>query len=156
MRKILFIDVDGVLNTPAITQGARGAQLSAAHMRRLAMVAGATQCEIVISSSWRHYPEYMAELAAGFAQHVIPKWRDVTPELTGGLFRKDEIWSWIKDNVNEPCRVAVIDDDPMAQLEVFERDLSVSFIQTNEDVGLTDHDVKTIMWLFRDESMKGV
>jgi len=156
MRKILFLDVDGVLNTPAITQGTRGAKLSDAHMRRLAMATSATQCEIVISSSWRHYPEYMAELETGFAQHVIPKWRDVTPELTGGLFRKDEIWRWIKDNVNEPCRVAVIDDDPMAQLDVFERDLSVSFIQTNEDVGLTDHDVKTIMWLFRDESMKGV
>jgi hypothetical protein len=150
MRKILFLDVDGVLNTPTMTSGRLGADLGKEHMRKLAMIIHAAKCDVVISSSWRHYPEYMAELEAAFAEFNLPKWVDVTPYVRNGE-RKDEIWQWLKENNGSAIRAVIIDDESDARLEAFDRNLTVSFIKTDMDVGLTDDHVKLILWLFKEE-----
>lgn len=150
MRKILFLDVDGVLNTPEMTSGMLGASLSREHMLRLAMAVKATKCDIVLSSSWRHDPEYLAVLEAAFMEFDLPKWVSQTPYIRAAE-RRDEIWRWLKENNSEHIRAIILDDDADAHIEAFDRDLIVSSIRTDMYVGLTDEHVKLILWLFKEE-----
>lgn len=149
MRKILFLDVDGVLNTLADCREMTFAPLNQHLLQKLAAIVHVTKCDIVLSSSWRHYPEYQDALDKAFLALSLPRWISITPELNG--FRKDEIWQWLKNNIQEPCRAVILDDEPDAKFEAFDRNLRVSFIQTNPDIGLSDHHVSLITWLFKDD-----
>eukprot|EP00456_Euglypha_rotunda_P055008 TRINITY_DN4460_c0_g2_i2.p1 TRINITY_DN4460_c0_g2~~TRINITY_DN4460_c0_g2_i2.p1 ORF type:complete len:159 (-),score=5.10 TRINITY_DN4460_c0_g2_i2:544-975(-) len=98
--KILFLDVDGVLN-----DGFRGhAFLLEERLSHLKRIFTATNCKIVLSSNWRLFPEYRDVL--------LPKLRDygviekdvfgMTPDLDLDHLpmRPREILQWIRDHTS--------------------------------------------------------
>lgn len=112
--KVLFLDVDGVLNHEAVyLEGGTHPRLDAACLARLKRVLEITGAVIVLSSSWRFY---IADrhLAPAFDWAGIPRWIDVTPRAPDG-HRGTEVAAWLREHqLRERVaveRYAIIDDD---------------------------------------------
>lgn len=103
--KVLFLDIDGVVNCVTTSQRHRGFigidPYMAALVRR---IVDATGCQVVLSSSWRHFPDGRKEVE----QQVCPI-LDVTPTSSSG-FRGDEIRVWLNAHP-EVTRYAIVDDN---------------------------------------------
>lgn len=104
MSKVLFLDIDGVVNCATTSQRHRGAigidPLMAFMVGKILLDTGA---EMVLSSSWRHYPDSIKEV-----EQQVYKIRDVTPIADGG-FRGDEIRMWLEQHP-EVTAYAILDD----------------------------------------------
>lgn len=135
--KILFLDIDGVLNysgTKARDGGYIG--IDPDLMPFLNMIVERTDCKIVISSTWRnmHTIEQLKEKfeAAGFkyGDYIIDK----TPTFHSSDFfvpRGCEIKSWL-DSSREVESFAIVDDNSDMLLEH-----RFNFVKTSERTGLT-------------------
>jgi len=101
--KILFLDCDGVLNS-AVTMERVGRYLGleAALVQRAQAMVAASGATVVLSSTWRLYPEMLAEVKRHFTVH------DVTPDL--GTSRGAEIAAWLEAHP-EVERYVIVDDD---------------------------------------------
>ena len=113
MRRVLFLDIDGVLNrtgfSPPATVGMRSwiePELAA----RLAAVLDATGAQIVLSTSWRietTLEELRTELhAAGIDRSLL---LGATPDLDDDE-RWPEIDAWMRDHGVAPESVAILED----------------------------------------------
>jgi len=136
MRRILFLDVTGVLSSQ-VDCGIDG--LGESHLRRLKRVVDEAKCDIVLTSTWRLADDLMAILRRAFNQVGIPIWTDVTPDLFGD--RCEEIQAWL--GVNEPCFGVIVDDD----CDGFGA-TGLQFVQTNLAQGLTTELADEIIALF--------
>lgn len=141
MQKLLFLDVDGVLNSQHTLQ--KGIPVCPDKLSLLRAIINVTNCEIVLSSTWRMFPETREELKVEFHNAQIPIWIGLTPQLNTP--RNQEIKSWLKDNEQKESRIVIIDDDDDA--EIVER--NTLFVQTSFDEGLTMHHVQTIIDFFQ-------
>ena len=114
-HKVLFLDVDGVLNNGswAMEMFERGVRIfrdgllygpSLAQLRRIIDETGA---DIVVSSSWRLDPEAYDNLREWLAKYGMAI-RDQTPH-TGGD-RGEDITAWFNQNP-ERYRYVILDDD---------------------------------------------
>lgn len=117
-RRILFLDVDGVLNSATFFAENPPMPVTSVDpraVRRIRRVVEATGALVVLSSSWRKQPELVDVLrTAGVPIH------DLTPTLTGpngGTYvaRRDEILAWLNEHP-EVTSYAIIDDDPDAEV----------------------------------------
>lgn len=130
--KILFLDVDGVLN-----RCEEGPGLEEDKLAMLQWIVEATGCQIVVSSSWRLIPESYERLMEVLNKRGIPV-RGVTPDKsrlksecsTGPCERWEEITAWLEANPNV-TQFAIVDD----ALEM--GPLWEHFIRTKSNVGLT-------------------
>lgn len=127
--KVLFLDIDGVLNCRGCISDHRRDQLGTDHIRQLNRVVGLTNASVVISSTWRKiYPisniQQMLDRAGyHYSSRIIGK----TPSLW--TIRGLEIQDWLDNhNVN---RFAIVDDD--SDMGVLLRHL----VKTSFDTGLT-------------------
>jgi hypothetical protein len=132
-RPILFLDIDGVLNTREFLRVAwfrcdhsRVAQIDPAKVTLLQQLVDRTGCDIVVSSTWRYmlkvieFRELFSTL--GFTGRI----RDRTPlsEEWDGAPPRDaprglEIAEWLKVN-NYDGKFAIVDDaEDMVRLERF-------------------------------------
>lgn len=137
MKRLLFLDVDGVLNNIK-----SNLDLYPESLKLLSNVVAKTKCNIVLSSTWRLYPETRAELEAAFLEYKIPKWIGFTPELR---YRHEEITKWLLENVSEPTNIVILDDDGDAKLQKDVELVKASFVRTSFDSGFTfDHAQKVI------------
>lgn len=151
MRTILFLDIDGVLNSTRywwINQPLPMNQAGAIDpeaVARLNRIVEATGASVVLSSSWRGaqpdgYQRVQAMLVErGFTGALIGQtellWCD----------RHLEIAKWLNDHAGEWDRFVVIDDDPDAWIEdgpFADRGL---FASTNYLHGLVDEHVPLIL-----------
>ena len=109
--KLLFLDVDGVLNNCEVVNALpRGKDSLGEHqLRLLKTLVSEAGCQIVLISTWRRLPESLATLGVAFQKHGIPVWVGVTPHLKTGR-RADEILSWLRENVSVPVVAVGIDD----------------------------------------------
>lgn len=128
ISKILFLDVDGVLNT---TRSRTLLALSKGPLRQLSRIVQATGCKIVLSSTWR--------LADFTRKRLANKLRfrglfifSRTPLLSTSSSRGDEIAAWLHDEAPPGLIYAIVDDDGDMQ----ENQLP-NFFQTKEESGLT-------------------
>lgn len=102
-RPVLFLDVDGVLNSATFFAENPPMPVTSVDpkaVRRIQRVVEATGALVVLSSSWRKQPE------------------DLTPTLTDRMAapaRCDEILAWL-DEHSEVTQYAIIDDDPDAEV----------------------------------------
>lgn len=134
--KVLFLDVDGVLNSSrsrSIRALSRGA------LRRLSRVVDATGCMIVVSSTWRLHPEFLTLLRRRLAHrniHII----GITDKLMDGhdrpVERGVEIHQWMIDHPGVTAYAILDDTDEMLR---YQRQF---FVQTNMAVGMTDEDAE--------------
>lgn len=140
MLKVLFLDIDGVLNTPK-TLGRFGFNfVDNILVALVARIVNETGCKIVLSSSWRVDEKDRTIATRELAQQgltihsctpVLPPRKpenDNWDEWEGWVKRHEEIRAWL--DRNEVDRFAILDDDADACIEG-------SFFRTDENFGLT-------------------
>lgn len=149
MRRILFLDIDGVLNHENWYHSVRNdtagdyfnQDIDPECIKLLNLLPN--DVEIVISSSWRFTPETVDVL----------KGSGLTLPIVGGtdhyyyydwICRGNEIQKWISDNLkNQDYEYVIIDDDCDILLSQVQH-----FIHVNDGLGLTKHNIdkaKTIL-----------
>lgn len=131
--KILFLDVDGVLNS---YQSQTYLPLSKPALKRLKTIVEETGCKIVLSSTWRKLESTKRRLSTRLAYRGLYI-TSQTPVLKG--FRGEEIKQWL-DNHSNISSYCILDDDADMYPEQFP-----FFVRTNPEVGLTDENVKEVI-----------
>lgn len=124
--KVLFLDVDGVLNTYK-TGGLY--TLNKKKLKLLQEIVEKTQCKIVLSSTWRKDDYAFRRLSRVLAYRNM-KVSSMTPVLHGAK-RGSEIDQWLTENSGVE-RYAIVDDDG----DMLDDQLR-NFFQTDGDYGLT-------------------
>lgn len=129
--KVVFLDIDGVLNNFALIRANGFDYIDEAMVRMLGSLVGQTGASVVLSSFWRLDPKDRAlvDRALGVAGMAVV---DRTPSIPGD--RAAEISQWLRSKP-EVRRFAILDDDEGAGAG-----LEHSFFQTDPDVGIT-HDI---------------
>lgn len=115
--KVLFLDIDGVLNSFKydLHRVEGEGNIDVTRLPLLKRIVDATGAQIVLSSSWRKYWEKEdnfdpigAELEAVFGQFGLEIY-DKTPFLPIGS-RVHEIMAWLEEHTGEVEAFAVLDD----------------------------------------------
>ncbi len=139
--RVLFLDVDGVLNRtgyrPAASTGLRS-WIEPDLARRLSQVLATTGAVLVMSSDWRRGRELERLRTELSAAGVVGTLHDKTPEL--GTFRWQEIAAWLEAN---PVDAYVIVDDMYDM-----GDLAARFVRTSPLGGLDEDAAARIAQLF--------
>ncbi len=152
MRKVIFLDIDGVLNPkwwerkkPADRYGCA---FAAQNISCLAKIIKETGAEIVISSSWKNLG--LVEVQNMWKRRKLPgKIIDVTPDYMSDelLLKADaanmdylhergsEIQGWLLLHGHEVSRYVIIDDMD----DILPKQQS-HFVQTNPEVGISEED----------------
>ena len=149
MRRIIFLDFDGVLNTEYYQgllqfqgkqwQDQYGAFFDPRAVRQLKRVIDATGADIVVESSWKYLGlEAMQELwrVRNLPGRVI----DITPSLTDNASKGEEIAAWLSEYATPDTRYVIIDDEYV----VLDSQIPY-FILTNPYEGLTEEQADRAM-----------
>lgn len=129
--KILFLDVDGVLNH---RQSISLYAISRPALRRLRHVLDSTGARVVMSSTWRKNPDHREV----FKRRTLIQPIGYTPCHADG-HRGGEIKAWL-DQAPEVERYAIVDDDGDMLIE--QRPF---FVQTSFETGLLDEHVDQLI-----------
>lgn len=113
MRKVLFLDIDGVVNSQVTAQRHRGVIGIDPYMAFLVgKIVLDTDCEVVLSSTWR-----LGEESRNEVRRQVVEFIDVTPYLDEGegatwrhLERGHEIKAWLDAHPDVEV-YAILDDD---------------------------------------------
>lgn len=145
MKPVLFLDIDGVLNSNAFNAGrliVEGHNLDPRCIKRLAVIIEATDCNVVLSSTWRiHYPlvevQRMLE-RCGLPRQHRHRFIGVTPhDFSVDHRRGQEIASWLaRCPVDRFC---ILDDDD--QTEPYKH----KQVKTDAATGLLDAHVERVI-----------
>lgn len=137
MRKILFLDIDGVLNSKEDQMRGLFKTDFPIDMHKAFMVGKIvldTDCEVILSSAWRHHPESVEQIN----KRVVPI-KDKTGHCCTGV-RGAEIHQWLSRNVEGfsstyegDFRIAILDDD--GDMLLWQKD---HFFQTSFETGITE------------------
>lgn len=133
--KILFLDIDGVVNkqdnfNPAFTDNIYPIDSYCAFL--VGRIQLQTGCEVVLSSSWRHHPEGVQNVS----ERVV-RLLDKTP--TSDKYRGDEIQMWL-DKHPEVDKYAILDDDMD-----FYAYQAPNYFKTTFEEGLTDEISRSVI-----------
>lgn len=149
MNKILFLDIDGVICTE---KGFGNNKFDSGPLKELDRIIKATNCKIVISSTWRLKLTIPGEICLknvlntfsnhGYA-HINNSIIGATPDLNGKA-RGDEIKQWLTEN-NYYGTIAIVDDDfDMGNLFPY-------LVKTDFYKGLTKNDANKIIDILNGE-----
>lgn len=140
-RKVIFLDVDGVLNCMSTFQRRVDPKLEPTHCALLKKLVEDTGAKIVVSSTWRLGDGWM-DLACHLQRHgidprtVIGKTADWAAVGAGGVIVVDrrgrEIQAWLDKNPEVERFVILDDDDDMGDA------LTPFLVQTTFADGLTE------------------
>lgn len=136
--KVLFLDIDGVLNSREVIEREQKANvIDRAMVERLNAIWRATDCKIVISSTWRlyHTPRQLIDRLQfnGFLGEIIGQTPDLLISENGN--RGLEIQSWLHKHPSV-TQFVILDDD-------VDEDMPFgNIVQTSFKDGLQDHHVK--------------
>lgn len=162
--RVLFLDFDGVLNT--LVGRRRSPQgwnrLEPKFVECINEIVERTECEVVVSSSWRNKVESLNPLDKEIVkiERMTTILRNnganfdvsgVTPDFgadKGYAGRGTEIAAWLEREGFSGC-IAIVDDrDDMVQLQSY-------LVQTNPIVGIQDKDVEKLCQLLLKEKPRG-
>ena len=131
--KVIFLDVDGVLNSKL--DGNSIKLRTDSYLRLLREIIMATGAQIVLSSSWRCGPvKAIKNLKSRLAEYGL-EIMDSTPVLSGSSCRGDEIRQWLDNNGQSVGRFVILDDDDdMAEF------IDTHLVQTDSEIGLQEGD----------------
>jgi hypothetical protein len=146
--KVLFLDIDGVLNDSHFNPAAESSSLLGSAVTRLNQILRATGAKLVLSSSWRYLILDRAMTLQGFEYllrtHGIDKGTlightgpDDADDSQPG--RAVQIRRWLQDNHNVTAWAAL--DDHVLDLG----DESWRHVLTDGQVGLTDADAAAVI-----------
>ena len=138
LDSILFLDVDGVLNTRKVLLEGDVDPIDIDCAEQLERVIKESGCKIVISSTWRIFGEVyilrainkaLGRRSPSIEESVV----GVTPSKTSNdECRGDEIQTWLDQNQNKVDKFAIVDDD------VDMGDLMGHLVRTDPEFGLTE------------------
>ena len=159
MRKIIFLDIDGVLSPRWWNSDKQsdnyGCLFDAKAVANLAKIVEETDAEIVISSSWKDMG--LVELQNMWRDRDLPgKIVDITPDYMSDelLLKEDsadmdylyergsEIQGWLLLHGDDVSRYVIIDD-----MDDILPEQQSHFVQTDPEVGITNDDVKKVVHL---------
>lgn len=144
--KVIFLDVDGVLNSEMSRNKDKSSnwmenEVSEIHLKELKRIVEETGAKIVLSSSWRiDHPKHTGrdKIVDPLLKVLVTKMgiygleiMDVTPDLLGKA-RGFEIKSWL-DEHSEVEKFVILDDDR----DMLEEQMPY-FVNTTFKFGLTD------------------
>jgi hypothetical protein len=152
-RKQLFLDVDGVLH-PFHGAHARESDVTIFHrdcMNRLKRIVEETDCEIVLSSSWRNFLNTRNILHANLAEYGMTYRTWIEPDsfhsnLSPSAAKYTKIMSFVQ--VHHPEEWIVLDDEDLIALgsvdptSLMAQLFMSRFVQTDPRKGLSDTDVE--------------
>jgi len=144
--KILFLDIDGVLNT--YKENYKPVDyLDKNKIALLKRIIDETKCKIVISSSWRFDKTLMESFYTQLEECNIKKDNFIghTPHLENYYakkYRSDEILDWLTQNTVE--KFAVLDDRIDAKIS------TETFFRTKRNIGLNETITNKIIKYFND------
>ena len=150
MTRVLFLDVDGVLNYRALFKARfDGPRLCSKAVARLRQVIARTGAQTVLSSTWRLDNAHMALMRAGGFPCPHEDWRtiQVPVRFENGLvvfeppYRGREIAEWLSRHP-EVERYAIVDDDD----DMLPEQLPY-FVKTSFDDGLLSEHVERLVEL---------
>lgn len=155
MRKIIFLDFDGVLNTEhyqallqfqgKLRQDKHGAFFDLAAVRQLKRIIDATSADLVIESSWKSLG--LGEMQALWRVCNLPgRVIDITPSLGRNACKGEEIAAWLAKNATPDTRYAIIDDEYVVLASQIPH-----FIWTNPYEGLTKDQVDRAISMLTDD-----
>eukprot|EP01047_Picozoa_sp_COSAG01_P018596 COSAG01_NODE_1011_length_12147_cov_12.737384_3_plen_542_part_00 len=162
----LFLDVDGVLHSvSSLTPETFFAPTCMEQLRRIVLESG---CQLVLSSTWRTSPKYVALLNGALVQHGVPQVGDgmSTPNLTRGpaglrwaseppeRVRAQEISQFLRTTARadgERASWVVLDDMAMGACA----GMKGHFVQTDADHGLTKSAADAAMAILRGGGGRG-
>lgn len=126
--RVLFLDVDGVLNSYRSNKF-----LDDSMIYHLGTIVSRTGVKLVLSSTWRKYPDSQATLEARLLEDcmiIMDKTKVLLPKKLSmpPVERCFEIQEWLDRHEVEDF--AILDDNPDANIDGH-------FFQTDPDVGLT-------------------
>jgi hypothetical protein len=141
MKKILFLDIDGVLNNEEWFRHCAKEGVYDLLNPELVKKLNKLDCEVVISSSWGcdNGQTWKKLRRKGFNLKVIGY--TVHHEIgSDWIVRGNSIKKWFYDNCHDiDYQYAIVDDDGDMLLEQKER-----FVQTDSMIGITDKDVEKL------------
>jgi hypothetical protein len=157
--KVIFLDVDGVLNSEVSREQERNNfdnwmehEVSEMHVNNLKKIVDATGAQIVLSSSWRfdHPKATGRDFIADPLMKVLDRKLkavgldiiDVTPDLRGKI-RGAEIQDWL-DRHSEVERFVILDDDT----DMLEEQKPF-FVNTTFKCGLTEELAKKVIEILK-------
>lgn len=135
--KVLFLDVDGVLNSAAwfAANPDNLFALDPDAIARVQHIVAQTGVQIVLSSTWRLLNDAVAALIANGLTFL-----DKTPTLKSNN-RGEEIGAWLA--AHSVDHFAIVDDD----VDAGDHGLRPWLVQTTFAAGLTDRDVAALIAL---------
>tara|TARA_R110002094_G_scaffold174597_2_gene155356 strand:- start:257 stop:682 length:426 start_codon:yes stop_codon:yes gene_type:complete len=136
--KVLFLDIDGVLNRYDMFEGKGSREIISDEMvARINRVVKETGCSVVISSSWRLIMS-LSELSLLLGEHgfLSETIIDRTPHIDR---RDNEILVWLRDH-KDVTKFAVVDDEASDLTDV-----EGQLVQTSFDTGILDEHVNQLI-----------
>lgn len=159
MKKIIFLDIDGVLATPEYLKDGLWA-LNPDKQEMLGKILSETNADIVLSSSWRQNTLeetkiHMESEGFLFTDKLIGitirayQWLEKGTGIHLSIPRGVEIKQWIDANIHSDngknWKRLIVDRDYTYLILDDEGDMLLehknNFVRTNSDIGLTDDDV---------------
>lgn len=152
MKKILFLDFDGVLvtdryQTQLMDDGVQlhvdeyGAKFDPVCVENLSQIIDSTDAEIVVTSTWKTERGLSGIQKMWKARNLPGKVIGVTPDIDP-IHRGNEIEAWL-DAYGEECRYAIIDDTPFTE---FFREEQLPFLfKVDELTGLDEETARKII-----------
>ena len=139
--KIIFLDIDGVLNSRAYDRKRdwnKQTDIDETRLPLIREIVDATDAKIVLSSTWRQHWEKARERCdedGRYINRTFAKYGlfifDKTPDLGDRGLRRDEIKRWLKETKEEIETFVIIDDYRYGW-----GDLSERFVKTDPNFRL--------------------
>lgn len=151
MKKILFLDFDGVLVTNryqdeqidsgGVLRDNYGAVFDPVCVENLRRIIDNTDADIVVTSTWKMERGLDGIMWMWADRHLPGNILDVTPDIDP-IHRGNEIQAWI-ERWGEECRYAIIDDCPI--LDFFREEQLPFLFKVDERTGLDEETSKKII-----------
>lgn len=143
--KVIFLDIDGVLNSDGFTiqERKKGVferdedEVDPTRVALLNQIVQRTDADVVISSSWRIILKLSGIRGVLKARGFIGNVRGATPNIgTPNRIRGDEIRQWLETAPSLVSRFVILDDDSDMGA------LLPNLVQTSASTGLVEADVE--------------
>lgn len=155
--KVIFLDIDGVLNSEEFLKSNESEAIDRANVRVLKNIIGKTGAVIVMSSAWRlwfddnmmpkeGYSQCLYDIFCEFDIKLFGKTPDFSNEeirfkKTFSHVKAKEIIAWLSEH--ETIDKYVVLDD----LDLRDEEVNAHLIRTNGQVGITEEDAKRVIYM---------